>query len=204
MLGIITDSNGHYKPIVFLIISMLLLLFFMYKKPKLFWVSIIPVLVIPIYSNYTFEVMQTSKQIDFLVKTMDEVYQLQPWDISEASDDDFDKFHFTTSNGKYTALFNKGKISGYEIRENSTMSEDLVARKNVIDTMNTLGVDGYLERVDGSTYTYDDGSSLYSIKINERSRVETVVDEHESILYRNEEDTDVNDGRILEDEEDKY
>lgn len=205
LLEYIIDSDGFYQPILFLVLAFIIYFVTAKKYPHFVWLSLFPIIAIPIYGEYKDSEIHTREQVQYLTDSMSEVYELYLFDVSldediDVSDSGVDVFLFSTSNGKYRATFNKGDKEGFELNKVSNDSESLTSRKNVLEVMDLLDIDGSLEYVDTDKYKLD-GDESYSIGINEKNRVDFVKDKHGEFIYKNEEEMNVEDGRELNEDD---
>lgn len=160
-----------------------------------------PIVAMPIYSNQKADEMHTRAQMEYLTESMSDVYDLHIFNVRRiyGEDDTFEVFMLSTPDGQYKASFNKGKEEGFELTKATPTAESLTARKNALEVMNILDIDGHLTYIDSSHYHLD-GDESYTIEINENNRVEHVSDESGEYIYKNEL-ADVDDGRELTDDD---
>lgn len=203
-MSFLIDSNGFYQPVIFLLASIIILIVAYKKKATIAWLAIIPILLIPIYDRYQEVILVERSQKEYVLENWSNVYGTDFIDVEkteEVDDELYDEWKVSTENGSYRIRFNKGKSNGFQIAEELNGAESLLARRNVIDTMDTLDIEGTLEYVDEEEYILHEQTEDYSVTMNEEKRVESIVDDENNFIYKNEEMLHTEDGRLLTEEE---
>ena len=203
-MALITDSNGFILPIVFLILSLVIMLMTYKKKTKWVWLSIVPMVVMFFHRGQIDEHLIEKEQYDFIVSTWSETYRpltirVEPY---RTEDDVYDEWKIETDGGSYLVHFYKGESDGYEVFEVLNETETLQMRANVLSTLYTLNIEGEpVFNANHNIYTVYTPHTEYTITINNQGRVDTITDDSEYLIYKNEEHLPDETGRTLREEE---
>lgn len=203
-MEVLFDGNGFYKIELFILISLALLYVVHKKGIKYIFLPIIPLLLMPLYQNHIEEELVSGEQSEFITNSFGEVYNLHGVDTKRIDSDNeiYDTWEVNTTQGNYFIRFNKGASSGFEIFETHEGAESLTARKNIISVMDSLDIDGVIEYKGENKYIILYGEDELIVEMNERNRVNEVVDSDGRLIYMNEEELSPEDGQILESEGD--
>lgn len=200
-MSLIFDVNGFYKMELFLYLSIALLYFVHKKGYKYVMLPIIPLLLVPLYQGHIDSELIAREQITFLSNRFNEVYQL---DIissikekEETKNTLYDSWAIDTGHGVYNVRFNSGSSNGFEIYDIKDNSESLIVRKNILELMASLDLDGELVLKDKTHYELLGSGDTYTIKINSKGRVDEIINDENNKIYKNEENLQPEDGQTL-------
>lgn len=176
------DSQGFVRPVVFLIIALGILFYTYKKRTKWVWLTLVPIVSLPFYLDYV-DTTVVHQQQEGYVRDYWQV-QYQPDSLYTAlqdADDTYTWWEVETEGGGYLLRFYTDQSDGFEVVDTLWEDEPLRGRRNTLEVMDMLGLTGWLE-FSGDHYTVR-GDDVWQVDLTGDSRVESVLDSEERLLY---------------------
>lgn len=191
-MAILTDAEGFMQPVVFLILSLVILGLTYKKRTHYVWLSIVPIIALFMYQSHIEDVRIMNKQVDYATFQWTELYQPLMLDMSPTTYSDseaVDEWLLETESGQYILHFEADQYDGFEVVRTLDEYEPLRGRRNVLDAIVLLDLAGHLH-FDGTDYTLTDDNEIYQFTMTNTNRVDEVIRSDGDIIYANEEEKD--------------
>lgn len=189
-MELFSDAEGFVKPIVFLIASLVILGVTYKKRTHYVWLSLAPIIGLFLYQSHIEEVQIKHQQTAYATEQWMQLYRPDMFHMTETTytdSTDTDEWIIETEAGRYVIQFTSGQHSGFKVVRTLEEFEPLRGRRNVIDLLVLLELDGHLE-FDGLDYTLFTEDDTYVIKMTDSHRVNHVERSGGDVIYVNEEE----------------